>query len=58
MTAPIEAFSRLARVEAGVLHSAEDAVQDVYLNMYRRWATISAQEGSLTADGRIAGLRT
>lgn len=50
----IEAFSRLARVEAGDLHSAEDAVQDVYLNMYRRWATISAQEGSLTAYGRTA----
>ncbi|KUO03053.1 RNA polymerase sigma factor [Streptomyces caeruleatus] len=50
----IEAFSRLARVEAGDPHSAEDAVQDVYLNMYRRWATISVQEGSLTAYGRTA----
>ncbi|MFE1442923.1 RNA polymerase sigma factor [Streptomyces sp. NPDC058739] len=50
----LEAFSRLARVEAGDLHSAEDAVQDVYLNMYRRWTTISAQQGSLTAYGRTA----
>ncbi|MDW4910696.1 RNA polymerase sigma factor [Streptomyces sp. ADMS] len=50
----IEAFSRLARAQAGDLHSAQDAVQDVYLNMYRRWATISAQEGSLTAYGRTA----
>ncbi|MGW3434943.1 RNA polymerase sigma factor [Streptomyces melanosporofaciens] len=47
----IEAFSRLARVE---LHSAQDAVQDVYLNMYRRWEKISAQQGSLTAYGRTA----
>lgn len=50
----IEAFSRLAQVEAGDLHSAQDAVQDVYLSMYRRWATISTQEGSLTSYGRIA----
>lgn len=50
----IEAFSRLARVEAGDLHSAQDAVQDVYLNMYRRWEKISAQQGSLTAYGRTA----
>jgi RNA polymerase sigma factor (sigma-70 family) len=50
----IEAFSRLALVEAGDLHSAQDAVQDVYLNMYRRWEEISAQRGSLTAYGRTA----
>ncbi|MBZ6086663.1 sigma-70 family RNA polymerase sigma factor [Streptomyces olivaceus] len=50
----IEAFSRLARTQAGDLHSAQDAVQDVYLNMYRRWETISEREGSLTAYGRTA----
>ncbi|MFB6680186.1 RNA polymerase sigma factor [Streptomyces sp. NPDC056390] len=50
----IEAFSRLARAQAGDLHSAEDAVQDVYLKMYQRWATISAHQGSLTAYGRTA----
>jgi RNA polymerase sigma factor (sigma-70 family) len=50
----IEAFSRLARAQAGDLHSAQDAVQDAYLNMYRRWEKITAQQGSLTAYGRIA----
>ncbi|MCH0573071.1 sigma-70 family RNA polymerase sigma factor [Streptomyces sp. MUM 136J] len=50
----IEAFSRLARAEAGDLHSAQDAVQDVYLNMYRRWGKISVGQGSLTAYGRTA----
>ncbi|MEV4039931.1 RNA polymerase sigma factor [Streptomyces umbrinus] len=50
----IEAFSRLAQAQAGDLHSAQDAVQDVYLNMYRRWGTISAQQGSLAAYGRTA----
>ncbi|MFF7025942.1 RNA polymerase sigma factor [Streptomyces klenkii] len=49
-----EAFSRLARTQAGDLHSAQDAVQDVYLNMYRRWNDIAVQQGSLTAYGRTA----
>ncbi|MER6431920.1 sigma-70 family RNA polymerase sigma factor [Streptomyces sp900105245] len=50
----IEAFSRLARAQAGDLHSAQDAVQDVYLNMYRRWDFLTAGQGSLTAYGRTA----
>lgn len=50
----IEAFSRLARAEAGDLHSAQDAVQVAYLNMYRRWEKISARQGSLTGYGRTA----
>ncbi|MFE0457244.1 sigma factor [Streptomyces sp. NPDC058914] len=50
----IEAFSRLARAQAGDLHSAQDAVQDVYLNMYRRWDFLTAGTGSLTAYGRTA----
>ncbi|MDG5808846.1 RNA polymerase sigma factor [Streptomyces ossamyceticus] len=49
-----EAFSRQARAQAGDLHSAQDAVQDVYLNMYRRWDKLIAGQGSLTAYGRIA----
>ncbi|WP_020124989.1 RNA polymerase sigma factor [Streptomyces canus] len=49
----IEAFSRLARAKAGDLHSAQDAVQDAYLNMYRQWEKISARQESLTALGRI-----
>ncbi|MFC9015396.1 hypothetical protein ACFTZG_04515, partial [Streptomyces albidoflavus] len=48
----IEAFSRLARVEAGDLHSAEDAVQDANQKKYPRWATIAAQEGSRTPNRR------
>lgn len=47
----IEAFSRLALFRAGDLHSAEDAVQDAYLGMYRRWEEISTGQGSLTAYG-------
>lgn len=50
----IEAFSRLARTQAGDLHSAQDAVQDVYLKMYCRWDTLTAAQGSLTAYGRTA----
>ncbi|MFD8079342.1 RNA polymerase sigma factor [Streptomyces sp. NPDC059718] len=50
----IEAFSRLARAKAGDLHSAQDAVQVAYLNMYRRWEEISARQGSLAAYGRTA----
>ncbi|MFF3359238.1 RNA polymerase sigma factor [Streptomyces sp. NPDC002917] len=50
----IEAFSRLARAQAGDLHSAQDAVQDVYLNMFRRWDKISAKPGSSIAYGRTA----
>jgi RNA polymerase sigma factor (sigma-70 family) len=50
----LEAYSRLARAQAGDLHSAEDAVQDVYLNMYRRWEELSTRQGSLTAYGRMA----
>lgn len=49
-----EAFSRLARAAAGDVHSAQDAVQDVYLNMFRRWETLSARQGSLTAYGRTS----
>ncbi|MEW1717905.1 RNA polymerase sigma factor [Streptomyces sp. NPDC093109] len=48
----IEAFSRLARAQAGDLHSAEDAVQDAYLKMYRRWDQLVTGHGSLTAYGR------
>ncbi|MFF4355017.1 RNA polymerase sigma factor [Streptomyces sp. NPDC001530] len=50
----IEAFSRLAQAQAGDLHSAQDAVQDVYLKMYRRWEKLSDEQGSLTAYGRTA----
>lgn len=46
----IEAFSRLARAQAGDLHGAQDAVQDVY----RRWDLLTAGQGSLTAYGRTA----
>ncbi|MDT0398509.1 MULTISPECIES: RNA polymerase sigma factor [Streptomyces] len=48
----IEAFSRLARAQVGDLHSAEDAVQDAYLKLYRRWDQLIAGHGSLTAYGR------
>ncbi|MBH5338811.1 RNA polymerase sigma factor [Streptomyces pactum] len=48
----IEAFSRLARAQAGDPHSAEDAVQDAYLKLYRRWDQLIAGHGSLTAYGR------
>ncbi|WP_431985239.1 RNA polymerase sigma factor [Streptomyces qinglanensis] len=50
----LDACSRLAQTQAGDPHSAQDAVQDVYLNMYRRWEEISAQQGSLAAYGRTA----
>lgn len=50
----IEAFSRQARAEAGDPHSAEDAVQDAYLKMFRRWDQIVAGQGSLTSYGRTA----
>ncbi|MEZ7002327.1 RNA polymerase sigma factor [Streptomyces sp. AD55] len=50
----LDAFRRLAQAEAGDPHSAQDAVQDVYLNMYRRWGEISSHRGSLVAYGRIA----
>ncbi|MET8965216.1 sigma factor [Streptomyces sp. NPDC004074] len=50
----IEAYSRLAQAQADDLHSAQDAVQDVYLNMYRRWEELSSRQGSLTAYGRTA----
>lgn len=49
----IEAFSRLARAQAGDPHSAEDAVQDAYLKMYRRWDQLIAGQGSLTSYGRM-----
>jgi RNA polymerase sigma factor (sigma-70 family) len=49
-----DAYSRMARAEAGDPYSGDDAVQDAYLRMFRRWETISAQPGSLTAYGRTA----
>ena len=47
-------FSRVARLEAGDLHSAEDAVQVVYLRMFRSWEKLSTRQGSLVAYGRTA----
>jgi RNA polymerase sigma factor (sigma-70 family) len=49
-----EAFLRYARYKGSDLHSAQDAVQDVYLNMFRKWETISRKSGSLSAYGRAA----
>lgn len=48
------AFSRVARAEAGDLHSAEDAVQTAYMRMYTTWEKLSEREGSLAAYGRTA----
>ncbi|WP_240805704.1 sigma factor [Streptomyces sp. A1547] len=47
-------FSRVARAEAGDLHSAEDAVQVAYLRMFSSWEKLSARQGSLVAYGRTA----
>ncbi|GHB92455.1 sigma-70 family RNA polymerase sigma factor [Streptomyces phaeochromogenes] len=50
----LETFSRAAKAQAGDLHSAEDAVQDAYLSLYRRWDELTSKPGSLTAYGRTA----
>lgn len=47
-------FSYIARLEAGDLHSAEDAVQVVYLRMFQSWEKLSARQGSLEAYGKTA----
>ncbi|MFF7656686.1 RNA polymerase sigma factor [Streptomyces sp. NPDC007983] len=47
-------FFRAARAEADDLHSAEDAVQAVYLKMFQSWTKLSARQGSLIAYGRTA----
>ncbi|AJE38697.1 RNA polymerase sigma factor [Streptomyces nodosus] len=50
-----EAFSRVARAEArGDLHSAEDAVQVVYMRMFSSWEKIVAGSGNRAAYGRTA----
>ncbi|MEV0957925.1 sigma-70 family RNA polymerase sigma factor [Streptomyces sp. NPDC049951] len=47
-------FSRVARAEAGGLHSAEDAVQTAYMRMFTSWEKIVARPGNRAAYGRIA----
>lgn len=49
-----EAFLRYALYKGSDLHSAQDAVQDVYLKMLRKWESISSKSGSLSAYGRTA----
>jgi RNA polymerase sigma factor (sigma-70 family) len=45
------AFYRRARGKTGDRHLAEDAVQTVYMKMYRNWPKVSASPGSLTGYG-------
>ncbi|TXJ83359.1 sigma-70 family RNA polymerase sigma factor [Streptomyces lavendulae] len=49
------AYRRVARAEAGGdLHSAEDAVQVVYMRMFTSWEKIIARPGNPVAYGRTA----
>lgn len=45
------AFLRFAQKKADNPHSAEDAVQTAYLNMFRSWDKLSGKRGSLTGYG-------
>ena len=49
-----EAFLRYAQYRGSDLHSAQDAVQVAYLNLFRKWETISSKSGSLSGYGRTA----
>lgn len=49
-----EVFLRAARAKAGDPHSAEDAVQSVYLRMFQSWEKLSTRRGSLVGYGRRA----
>jgi len=48
-----EAFLRYAQYRGSDLHSAQDAVQVAYLNMFRKWEALSGT-GSLSGYGRTA----
>ncbi|WP_259454422.1 RNA polymerase sigma factor [Streptomyces ginkgonis] len=47
-------YYRIARAEARDLHSAEDAVQVVYMRMFARWTELSSRHGKLESYGRTA----